>query len=195
MLCAHKFKTINTVSRRAHKEGSNKFRSGFEEADAIGIKILVARRQQCSKCDKKRTTIEILKTQFNSIIEKLPSKIPNETNDGMLSKIEGKIRRYLIKVSKGQIKTRHKNKAMYKEVWNYIYPARQFGRGNTNEVVEWIVNISNFDTDNDKPPLNSIVVRCDTGMPGSSWDEWRKHSNTPFKNAEEAQLACWEFWK
>jgi len=195
MLCTHKYKTVNTISRRAHKEGSKKYKSGFEEADAIGIRILVARQQQCIKCQKKRTTIEISKTQFESIIEKLPSKIPNESNDEVLTKAENKVRTYLIKVSKGLVKTRHKNKAMYKEVWNLIYPARQFGRGNTNEVVEWIVNISNFDTDNGNPPLNSLVVRGDTGMPGGSWDEWKEYSNAPFKNAEEAQLACWDYWK
>ncbi len=194
MSCAHKFKTINTVSRRAHKDGSNKFRSGFEEAYLIGIKILVARQQQCVKCDKKRTTIEISKTQFNNIIEKLSSNISSETNDGLLSKVEKKVRTYLIEVSQGQIKTRHEKKAMYKEVWLKIYPKRPFGRGNTNEVVEWIVNISNLDTKNGKPPLNSIVVRGDTGLPGVSWTEWEKDSDTPYRDVQEAQEACWGYW-
>lgn len=194
MPCSHKYKTVNTVSRHAYKEGSNKFRSGFEEADALGIRILVARQQQCLKCSKKRTTIEISKAQFNNIVEKLPSKISSETSNGVLSKTENKLRKYLIKVSKGQVETRHNNKAMYKEVWNYIYPARQFGRGNTNEVVEWIVNISNYDTENSRPPLNSLVVRGDTGMPGGSWDEWKDYSSTPYKNAKEAQNACWKYW-
>ena len=146
MPCKHKYKTVNTVSRHAHKEGSKKFKSGFEEGDANGIKILVARQQQCLKCEKKRTTIEISKSQLDDIISNLPSGLAIEENNSELTNLENRVRKYLIDVSKGKIETRHDNKAMYKEVWNQFYPARQFGRGNTNEVVEWIVHISNYDT-------------------------------------------------
>ena len=184
MLCKHKYKTINTVSRRTHKEGSKKFKSGFLEAENHGIKILVARQQQCLKCGKKRTTIEISKSQFDNIISSLPSGLKTEESENQLTTVENKVRDFLINVSKGLVDTRHEKKTMYKEVWNYIYPSRQFGRGNTNEVVDWIVNISDFDTDNLRPPLNSLVVRGDTGMPGNSWGEWRRYSSTKYKTVE-----------
>ncbi len=190
MQCKHKFITINSVSLQAHRRGSKKFKSGFEEAGLYGIKILVARQKQCSKCKKKQTTIEISKSQFDSIIESLPSKLESELVTG-LTKVEKKVREYLIRVSKGEIDTRHPNKAMYKEVWDHIYPNRKFGRGNTNEVVGWIVAISNFDLANRRPPLNSLVVRGDTGMPGDSWNGWMEEFNSPFKNVEKAQQACW----
>jgi len=193
MPCQHKFKTVNTVSRRAYKSGSTKFRSEFKAADSFGIKILVARRQQCLKCKKKRTTVEISKMQLDTIFPKLSSKLKMEPDGTALSDVEKKVRKYLIKISKGKSNPRHKNKAMYKEVWNSVYPSRKFGRGNTNEVVEWIVNISNFDMKHGRPPLNSLVVRGDTGMPGNSWNGWKEAFNAPFNNAEEAQQACWNF--
>jgi len=193
MLCKHKFKTVNTVSRHAYKSGSTKFKSGFKAADSFGIKILVARRQQCLKCSKKRTTVEISKIQLDTICAELTSNLVIKSDDTALSGVEKKVRKYLIRISKGQVKSRHKNKAMYKEVWNFVYPSREFGRGNTNEVVEWIVNISNFDTKHGRPPLNSLVIRGDTGMPGASWEEWRKHSYTIFTDAGDAQQGCWNF--
>ena len=194
MKCKHKFKTINTVSRRTYQKGSQKFRSGFEEANSHGIKILVARRQQCRDCGKKRTTVEISKKQLDAIFSNLSSRLEKEPSNMPISSVEKKVRDFLINVAKGQVATRHEKKAMYKEVWDLVYPSRQFGRGNTNEVVEWIVNISNYDTDNGKPPLNSLVVRGDTGMPGASWEEWKNQSGVLFENAEEAQQACWNYW-
>jgi hypothetical protein len=193
--CKHKFKTVNTVSRKAYREGSKKFKSGFDEANSYGIKILVARQQQCLECGTKRTTVEISKSQLDSIFSQLPTKLEDEDTDSDLSKTEIRVRDYLIRVSKGEIETRHGRKAMYKEVWNEVYPSRPFGRGNTNEVVEWIVNVSNFDTTNARPPLNSLVIRGDTGMPGYLWETWRKHSDTPYRTAEEAQHACWHYWR
>jgi len=194
MACKHIWKTVNTISRKAHLAGSKKFKSGFDEADAYDIKILSARQKQCVECSKKRTTVEISKTQLDSIYNHLSRPIGKEGREEGLSNIENKVRKFLIKVSKGKVQTRHERKAMYKEVWLHIYPSRPFGRGNTNEVVDWIVNISDFDTSNDLPPLNSLVVRGDTGMPGDSWVEWKKHSNSLYKNVEAAQIACWDFW-
>ena len=196
MKCKHKWKTVNTISREAHLNGSTKFKSGFEEADLHGVRILVARQKQCTACGKKRSTVEISKVQLDAIYNQLSSVLDKDTEDSRLSAVEDKVRKYLIKVSKGKVETRHNKKAMYKEVWLNIYPSRPFGRGNTNEVVEWIVNISNFDTSNGRPPLNSLVVRGDTGMPGDSWVAWRNNSGSPYKNKtmESAQEECWSYW-
>ena len=194
MKCIHKWKTVNTISRKAHREGSKKFKSGFEQAESHGIKILVARQKQCIKCGDKKTTVEISQEQMNKIYDQLIDGIDEKSEIEELSTTEIEVRNYLISVSKGVIENRHAGKAMYKEVWNLIYPSRQFGRGNTNEVVDWIVNISDFDTSHGRPPLNSLVVRGDTAMPGASWDEWKKYSNTPYKTVEKAQDACWSYW-
>jgi hypothetical protein len=194
MKCIHKWKTINTISRKAHNEGSKKFKSGFEEANDYGIKILVARQKQCSECGIKRSTVEISKNQLNQIYSQLDQEVESDNENDELSSFEKKVRAYLIAVSKGEISTRHSRKAMYKEVWLHIYPSRPFGRGNTNEVVEWIVNISNYDTASNRPPLNSLVVRGDTGMPGESWEEWRINSKTSYETIDKAQQACWKFW-
>jgi hypothetical protein len=194
MTCKHIWKTVNTIPRKAHLGGSKKFKSGFEEADEHGIKILTVRQKQCSECGKKRTTVEISKAQLDAIYNSLSGEI-KENLESELSTVESKVRKYLINVSKGKVQTRHERKAMYKEVWLYIYPARPFGRGNTNEVVEWIVNISDYDTNNDRPPLNSLVVRGDTGMPGNSWDEWKKYSTSTYGTADVAQNACWRRWR
>lgn len=195
MKCTHKWKTINTISRKAHKEGSKKFKSGFEEADSYGIKILVARQKQCIECGVKRSTVEISKNQLKQIYSQLDQRVESDNERDKLSIIETKVRAYLINVSKGRIETRHYRKAMYKEVWLHIYPSLTFGRGNTNEVVEWIVNISDYDKAKNRPPLNSLVVRGDTGMPGQSWEEWRINSKTSYKTIDEAQQACWDLWR
>jgi hypothetical protein len=196
MKCKHKlgFKTINTISQKAHREGSTKFKSGFEEASLYGIKILVARQKECLECGEKRETVEISKRQLDKIYKQLSNNLEDEQDDSILSETELNVRNFLIKVCKGEVETRHERKAMYKEVWLNINPSRPFGRGNTDEVVGWVVNISNFDNDNSRPPLNSLVVRGDTKMPSEGWEEWRINSNTKYETVEEAQQACWDYW-
>ena len=119
--------------------------------------------------------------------------IPKDSERSKLSETELKVRKFLISVSKGRKRnTRHSKRATYKEVWNRIYPEREFGQGNTKEIVNWIVKISNYDTENGRLPLNSLVVRQDTGEPGDGWEDWQNNSSTKYRTLEAAQDACWE---
>ena len=112
----------------------------------------------------------------------------------MLTQMEINVRKILIEVARGNHSTYHYRKITYKELWLTQYPARTWGRGNTSEVVGWIVNISNQDTDNGLPPLNSIVVRKDTSEPGKDWVTWHKSVGSPFESQGHAQAACWAYW-
>ncbi len=115
----------------------------------------------------------------------------------MLSEKEIKVKEILIDVAKGKIKTHHPKKIAYKELWLKIYPEKVWGQKYANEVVEWIVNISNTDVINNLPPLNSIVVRKDTGQPGEGWNEWlheNKKATRLYRTVNRAQKACWKHY-
>lgn len=112
----------------------------------------------------------------------------------MLNSIEKKVRKILIQVARGERETYHHRKITYKELWLTQHPDGTWGRGNTPEVVEWIVNISNRDTENGLPPLNSIVVRKDTSEPGEDWKTWHRDAGSPFESQSHAQAACWAYW-
>lgn len=112
----------------------------------------------------------------------------------MLSQTEINVREVLIEVARGERSTFHYREITYKELWLTQYPGKKWGRGNTSEVVEWIVNISNQDTGKGLPPLNSIVVRKDTKEPGKDWGTWHKSVGSPFESQGHAQAACWAYW-
>ncbi|OLQ83784.1 hypothetical protein BIT28_20165 [Photobacterium proteolyticum] len=112
----------------------------------------------------------------------------------MVSKVEKKVRKTLIKVARGELNTYYFRKITYKELWLTQYPGGAWGQGHTPEVVEWIVNISNADTDNGLPPLNALVVRKDTSEPGKDWKSWHKSVGSPFESQDHAQAACWAYW-
>ena len=102
----------------------------------------------------------------------------------MLTKKEKKVRDILARVARGDFSTYHHRKITYKELWLTQYPDEQWGQGHTSEVVEWIVNISDQDTKNGLPPLNSIVVRKDNSDPGKNWKSWHKNVGSPFESLQ-----------
>lgn len=113
----------------------------------------------------------------------------------MLSNTEKAVRKDLIKVCRGEVKTFHRRKITYKELWEkHNSGGGSWGRGCTNEVVEWIVNISNYDVAQGRPPLNSLVVRKDKGRPGKDWETWHKSAGSPYESLAHAQAACWVYW-
>lgn len=113
----------------------------------------------------------------------------------MLSPIEEEVRKTLIKVCRGDVKTIHRRKITYKELWEkHSSSGGSWGQGCTPEVVGWIVNIPDYDVKAGRPPLNSIVVRKDTGQPGKDWTEWHKSAGSPYESLAHAQAACWVYW-
>ena len=118
--------------------------------------------------------------------------MPKQLTD--VNNIENKVRKVLIKVARGNMNTYYFRKITYKELWLTQYPTRDFGQGNTKEVVNWIVNISDVDIKNKLPPLNALVVRKDTSEPGDNWASWHKSIGCPFESLSHAQSACWAYW-
>lgn len=112
----------------------------------------------------------------------------------MLSKIEKAVRKVLVRVARCDFKTYHHRKITYKELWLTQYPQNIWGQGNTQEVVKWIVDISDQDIKKGLPPLNAIVVRKDTSEPGKDWLSWHKETGSPFESQAHAQAACWAYW-
>lgn len=113
----------------------------------------------------------------------------------MLSQTEESVRKTLIKVCRGKEKTTHHRKITYKELWEkHNSSGGSWGQGCTSKVVDWIVNISYYDVRAGLPPLNSIVVRKDTGEPGEDWEEWHKSEGSPYGSLAHAQTACWAYW-
>jgi len=113
----------------------------------------------------------------------------------MLSQTEKAVRKTLITVCRGEKKTVHCKKITYKELWeNHSESGNNWGQGCTPEVVKWIVNISNYDIRQGRPPLNSLVVRKDTGQPGKDWENWHKSTGSLYESLAHAQAACGVYW-
>jgi hypothetical protein len=113
----------------------------------------------------------------------------------ILSQTEKAVRETLIKVCRGDEKAIHRRKTTYKGLWEkHNSSGGSWGRGCTSEVVSWIVKISDDDIDKGRPPLNSIVVRKDTGQPGEDWEDWHKSAGSPYESLAHAQAACWVYW-
>jgi len=181
VICKHQWKTTDTVARKAHLNGEKKFRSGFEKASEAGVNLLAARRKVCDKCGEKKTTVEL---DWEELRPLLPS------ND-----IE-KVRQLLIKVAMGKEKEiKYSKRITYKELWEKIHPEMLWMPENfrklTRIVVGWIVDISDKNLENEEPPLNSLVVRSDTGMPGDDWKSWAEAEDCIYETADKAQNACW----
>ena len=111
----------------------------------------------------------------------------------MLTKLERAVRKTLIKVCRGEVQTAHRRRINYKALWEK-HSRDKWGQGQTPKVVNWIVPISNYDVEHGRPPLNSLVVRIDTGQPGDDWHDWNKGAGSPYKSLEHAQAACWAYW-
>ncbi len=199
--CQHlKLKTLNTVSWKAHKEGSPKFRGGFEEAERRGIRIRAARRKQCVKCGERITTVELSEDNYYRLLN--PFDLQEQRLDQLsvnmgLSHTENLVKDYLIDVARKEVPTRYNGLATYKEVWNRVYPNRPWGRGNTQMVVEWVNAVSDWALDKGLPPLGALVVRVDTKKPGSYWVHWlnsNREAKRRYSDIQKAQQRCWEIW-
>jgi len=179
----HQWKTTDTVARKAYLKGEKKFRSGFEKASEARINLIAARRKVCDKCGETKTTVEL---DWEELRPLLPS-------DDI-----GKVHQILIKVAMGkEKKIKYSKRITYKELWEKIHPETPWIPKNfrklTGVVVDWIVDISNDNIEKNEPPLNSLVVRSDTGMPGYDWTLWAKSKASIYKTAKKAQEACWEY--
>jgi hypothetical protein len=91
------------------------------------------------------------------------------------------VRQTLIKVCRGEVQTAHRRRINYKALWEKHSPDK-WGQGQTPKVVNWIVPISNYDVEHGRPPLNSLVVRIDTGQPGDDWHDWNKGAGSPYNS-------------
>ena len=117
----------------------------------------------------------------------------------MLTIIERAVRQTLIRVYRGEIQQpKFPRRIGYKALWKR-HSSRNavWNRGkHLDDVVKWIIHISNYDEAHNPPcpPLNSIVIRLDTGQPGKGWKEWNMHHRRPYSSITEAQNACWAKW-
>jgi len=105
----------------------------------------------------------------------------------------------LVKVAKGFVNTHKTGLISYKEFWEAI-DKRPWGRARKNEIVNIISNISTYELQNERPPLNELVVRKDSHEPGQPWKKIKQYHekhyglDVPYKSHREAQEACWKFW-
>jgi hypothetical protein len=116
-----------------------------------------------------------------------------------LSNEEGKIRAILIRTAQGSIKTHRPGLISYSELWGRA-SSKPWGRGRKSQIVDWISHISTYELSQGRPPLNELVVRKGTDLPGEPWSNIKRYHkkrlkiDLPFKSHEEAQEACWQYW-
>lgn len=116
-----------------------------------------------------------------------------------LSKQEEKVREILVRTAKGKTKTHRLGLISYSELWERV-SKKPWGRGCKSQVVNWISKISTYELLHGRPPLNEVVVKKSTGLPGEPWLPIKRHHekklkiNLPYKSHEEAQGACWQYW-
>jgi hypothetical protein len=113
---------------------------------------------------------------------------------------EDNVRTILIKVAKGKQTTHKRGLISYKELWE-LMSDETWGRGKIKRILGWITRISGYELDNERPPLNELVVVKGKKEPGERWDSIKAYlENTfnttiNFKSHEEAQKACWHYWR
>ena len=116
-----------------------------------------------------------------------------------LTNPEKKAKELLVKVAKGLVNTHKSGLISYKEFWKAI-DRRPWGRARKNEIVSIVSNISTYELQNKRPPLNELVVRKDSHVPGEPWENIKQYHeehygvDVPYSSHREAQEACWKFW-
>ena len=116
-----------------------------------------------------------------------------------LTKQEKKARELLVKVAKGFVNTHRTGLISYKEFWTAI-DRSQWGRARIHEIVDIVSHISTYELQNERPPLNELVVRIDSHVPGEPWENIKQHHeehygvDVPYTSHREAQEACGKFW-
>jgi hypothetical protein len=111
-----------------------------------------------------------------------------------LTRKEKDVRNTLIVVCRGKRQTRFPRKINYKHLWEIHGDKRPWARAFTRQIVDWVIRISDHDIAKGLPPLNALVVRADTGMPGDNWYAWNKRTKARYKSVVDAQKACWKKW-
>ena len=112
---------------------------------------------------------------------------------------ERKARALLIRVAKGLVNTHKIGLISYKEFWRAI-DRRSWGRARKDEIVKIVSNISTCELRNARPPLNELVVRKDSHLPGEPWENIKQYHeerygvDVPYTSHRDAQEACWKFW-
>ena len=112
---------------------------------------------------------------------------------------EKKARALLIRVAKGLVNTHKIGLISYKEFWRVI-DRRPWGRAKKDEIVNIVSNISTYELQNERPPLNELVVRKDSHLPGEPWENIKQQHedqyrvDVPYTSHRDAQEACWKFW-
>lgn len=117
---------------------------------------------------------------------------------------EKRVRKLLLSVAKGKTVLRRPWRISYKEVWEHIRPNDAWFQARTSTVVDWIVQVSIQEIQNNRPPLNIIVTRTNKLIPTELWGtsrrgmkKWLEDKSglpVPYKSHEEAQEACWSYW-
>lgn len=117
---------------------------------------------------------------------------------------EKRVRKLLVSVAKGKTVLRRPWRISYKEVWEHIRPNDAWFQARTSTVVDWIVQVSIQEIQNNRPPLNIIVTRTNKLIPTELWGtsrrgmkKWLEDKSglpVPYKSHEEAQEACWSYW-
>ena len=188
MPCTHKWKTVGKVTQEDHDLGNPKFSKGFETYNALenpisGEKLVViaVRRRQCTLCQERSTTVEM--DHFE-----LKVHLPNHNHS-----LFGRTKVILIDVAKGttHLQLTYGNRISYMELYEAL--GAPFGAWSpsirikaTRFIEEIVIEISDANIANGEPPLNAIVVRKDTGLPGPGWNDWAKR-NVYKKTPQQAQ--------
>jgi hypothetical protein len=116
-----------------------------------------------------------------------------------LNELEKKIRKTLIKVAKGQISTEKPGLISYKELWA-TFSKKKFGMGNAKVIVNYITKISGYELLNERPPLNELVIKKATSVPGEHFESIKAYLidsygvDIPYSTHKEAQEDCWRYW-
>jgi hypothetical protein len=86
-----------------------------------------------------------------------------------LNTTETNARKLLIEVAKGAINTRIPGRIGYQVFWERIFRDKKWERGKTKTIIRIITQVSGYELQNGRPPLNELVVRVsgdNKGKPG-----------------------------
>ena len=117
-----------------------------------------------------------------------------------LSKQETRARLILVGVAQGRARTPRVGYISYKGLWRRL-STKKWGRARVRPIIEIITNISAYELQHGRPPLNELVVPTNRSTPTEGWNGIRQYlkkksgKTVPYSGHEMAQQACWNHWR
>jgi predicted HNH restriction endonuclease len=116
-----------------------------------------------------------------------------------LNSTQIKVRKMLIQVASGHLKTDRARLISYKELWRKI-SREKWGQARGHQIAGIVFPISVFEIMHNRPPLNELVVTKRKRVSADNWEKTKRglekqaKRTVTYHSHDEAKEACWHYW-